>query len=587
MVLLGGCDETALPTGPPSGTRDDPTKPSFGRQKVQDQRYVAGIAIPHLILPRATGGDGTLTYRLTPVPPGLSFNASARTLSGVPANTGSHPLKYRVEDADGDTAELSFRIDADPLTTIYWASGAAVRRSDMNSIEVESVVTNDPFIVYLAVDHDSAEPALYYVDFTPDFSPVGIGGNRIRRAAISGKNVRDVVTAVSGWEITAVVVDPDNGKLYWSEAHGADLSKSRIRRANVDGSAPEEIITTNSGFILRLALDADLRKLCWNELALTFSDVRLRCANIDGSARENVATGAVGTVALADGKVYWSESVDLGTSSEIRIWRALLDGSEADMIVTTSKTVYTIAVDSDTDKLYWGEADFSANVGRIRRANLDGTAAEDVMATSALSLDVAGGRLYWTDLSYTGTGIRSANLDGTDPHDIVSNRSRQFLDGIALDVIEKKMYWTEETEDRGPIVILRADLDGSTEEVVGRVERSAEFLAEHLEFDVVDRKLYWIEQSCPLAEETGGGVSFCTLGDAVIRRANLSGIKASPWRPPQRQPTPYDGAIRSSRLHPGVYLAIYLSIIIYTNSIGPIDRCVRAVRSWPRIRIIG
>ena len=37
-------------------------------------------------LPAATGGDGTLTYALSPsLPSGLSFDADARTISGTPS----------------------------------------------------------------------------------------------------------------------------------------------------------------------------------------------------------------------------------------------------------------------------------------------------------------------------------------------------------------------------------------------------------------------------------------------------------------------------------------------------------------------
>ena len=279
----------------PSEPKQDPTKPSFGNQKVPTQHYVAGVAIPHLILPQATGGDGALTYRLTPVPPGLSFNASVRTLSGVPANTGRHSLKWRVEDADGDAAELSFRIEADPLTTIYWAQDGAIRRSDMNGMEEESVVTHDPMVLYLAVDDHSTESALYYVVRTPDSSgPEGVIGNSIRRAAISGNDAEDVVTAASGWGIISIALDPDNGKLYWNEFQIDDDGRQigRIRRANFDGSATEEIITTERVGVFRLALDTDSRKLCWSEINLiTGADGRLRCANLDGSAPQNIVTG--------------------------------------------------------------------------------------------------------------------------------------------------------------------------------------------------------------------------------------------------------------------------------------------------------
>ncbi len=92
--------------------------PSFGDAVVADQSWTAGTAITALVLPEATGGDGTLTYRLTPAPPsGLSLDAATRTLTGTPARTqGSRQYTWTVRDADGDEATLTFAIAvaADP-----------------------------------------------------------------------------------------------------------------------------------------------------------------------------------------------------------------------------------------------------------------------------------------------------------------------------------------------------------------------------------------------------------------------------------------------------------------------------------------
>ena len=60
----------------------DDFMPSFG-DDVADQSYTVGAAIAPLVLPEATGGDGALTYDLTPdLPKGL--NRADRTISGTP-----------------------------------------------------------------------------------------------------------------------------------------------------------------------------------------------------------------------------------------------------------------------------------------------------------------------------------------------------------------------------------------------------------------------------------------------------------------------------------------------------------------------
>ena len=75
-----------------------------------EQMYTVGTAIEPLTLPAASGGDGTLTYSLSPSVPGLSFNATTRRLAGTPTTAGTHAMTYTVRDADGDTGTLSFGI---------------------------------------------------------------------------------------------------------------------------------------------------------------------------------------------------------------------------------------------------------------------------------------------------------------------------------------------------------------------------------------------------------------------------------------------------------------------------------------------
>ena len=98
---------------------------SFEEETVANQMYEAGVAIRDLVLPDATGGSGDLTYALSPLPPGLAFDAATRTLSGTPSDAVVFPEKvfylmvYEVTDADGATASLTFNIsveeeDVDP-----------------------------------------------------------------------------------------------------------------------------------------------------------------------------------------------------------------------------------------------------------------------------------------------------------------------------------------------------------------------------------------------------------------------------------------------------------------------------------------
>ena len=93
------------------------TAPAFaGGASIGAQSWTQGKAIAPLTLPAASGGNGTLTYRLDPAIPGLAINQSTRQLSGTPRSSmASTSIALRAADADqvtgsGDEASLSFNV---------------------------------------------------------------------------------------------------------------------------------------------------------------------------------------------------------------------------------------------------------------------------------------------------------------------------------------------------------------------------------------------------------------------------------------------------------------------------------------------
>ncbi|MYC70849.1 MAG: T9SS type A sorting domain-containing protein [Gemmatimonadetes bacterium] len=79
---------------------------------IDDQTYTAGAAIADLVLPEASDGTGELTYGVSALPAGLSFDAATRTLSGAPAaaTDGAVTIVYTATDEDGTTDTLTFTI---------------------------------------------------------------------------------------------------------------------------------------------------------------------------------------------------------------------------------------------------------------------------------------------------------------------------------------------------------------------------------------------------------------------------------------------------------------------------------------------
>ena len=117
--------------------------PSFGTSTIPGQSYMQNTAITTVTLPAATGGDGTLTYTLSPAAPaGLTFDATARTLSGTPTTPqAATEYTYTVTDADGETDSLTFDI------TITIAAGLSLSTTSLPLTEGGSAGT---FTVALA-----------------------------------------------------------------------------------------------------------------------------------------------------------------------------------------------------------------------------------------------------------------------------------------------------------------------------------------------------------------------------------------------------------------------------------------------------
>ena len=92
--------------------------PAFDRsERPSPPEYTRHQTIPPLVLPAASGGDGSVTYRLEPaLPAGLSFDEVTRTLSGTPTEAMLRTTYTLVAtDANGDTAQMEIKLAVSDL----------------------------------------------------------------------------------------------------------------------------------------------------------------------------------------------------------------------------------------------------------------------------------------------------------------------------------------------------------------------------------------------------------------------------------------------------------------------------------------
>jgi hypothetical protein len=120
----------------------------------------------------------------------------------------------------------------------------------------------------------------------------------------------------------------------------------------------------------------------------------------------------------------------------------------------------------------------------IERAGIDGSHRQSlefqpIGFADGLALDVARGRMYWTETS--AGAIWRANLNGTEAQTVLIDSGREPL-GIALDLAHERMYWTDSEG------VKRANLDGTGTELLSK-EEARGFIA----LDLATQQMFWAD----------------------------------------------------------------------------------------------
>ncbi len=138
------------------------------------------------------------------------------------------------------------------------------------------------------------------------------------------------------------------------------------------------------------------------------------------------------------------------------------------------------------NKMYW--TDYKAN--KILRADRDGSNVEELVDTGSIdpggiALDLIEGKMYWVGATSRYAGkIQRANLDGSEVEDVLTDLGE--IVGIALDPLNARVYWS-----RGDVWsdgIYRANMDGSN---VEKLLWATGTLG--IALDLAGDKMYWTD----------------------------------------------------------------------------------------------
>jgi Bacterial Ig domain/PASTA domain len=244
-------------------------------------------------------------------------------------------------------------------------------------------------------------------------------------------------------------------KLYWTDANWFGTAAARVSSMNVDGTEVQPLVApggVNHAFIT--ATPSAGGAIYWADSWNAGVDPSIRRANLDGTDPTTVVSGiycAFGVEVDPVGrKLYW-------TCTDDRVMRSNLDGTAMETVLTVAGAPLVaspqgIALDVANRTMYFA----NTAVGKIQRANFDGTMLTDLVTGLSsphdVALDLTARKLYWT----AGASISRANLDGSVQQPVVTGL--QYPTGLALDTEAGKLYWTS----REPGRIGRANLDGGT-----------------------------------------------------------------------------------------------------------------------------
>ncbi len=249
-----------------------------------------------------------------------------------------------------------------------------------------------------------------------------------------------------------------NGLFAQSYIFWSDVTNDNIKRSDLNGGNISSELVSSVATIRGLAVD-QINEYIYYVDNTTGANKIVR-TDLDGSNSINLVTTGISnpkSIALdvAGGKMYWT---DIGENA---IFRADLNGTNIEKIISSISQPYGIALDLINDKIYWtDQSTDDINRADLNGTNIDYSIVDGLNNPYGIALDVANNYVYW--IEQTGDLIGRAELDGLNATTLLNYSSSITARDLDIDFINGKLYWT----DTGNSRIYRCDLDGTNDEYV-------------------------------------------------------------------------------------------------------------------------
>jgi hypothetical protein len=377
---------------------------------------------------------------------------------------------------------------------VYWTEGGggqnAIRRARLSGSNPQTLRNIGFTGLMEGIALDLKNRKVYFQE------NVNIGNDTIRCMNMDGSDVR-VFKTLDGPLANPhdVEIDPGKRVLYWNQtpAHG-------IFQTNLDDPGLDPASAMEPGPALVIPPDGTSNGFHFDHVANKFyvsgADAdRIQSIKPDGSGFTTLVPGRtyvnyieVAHMLQAD-YIYWTESTRIGTFSS-RIMRALANGSSAETILTVGAAespLGGIAVDVPNGHLYCGSHSW------LFRVNVDGTCRGNLVPAlnnvGDIELDLAGGKVYWTEGSAGQNAIRRANLDGSNVETLRNIGLAGGIEGIALDINAQTVFFSQNV-NTGNDAIWLMKLNGSGASVFKTLNGPLAN-AHDVEIDPAKGTIYW------------------------------------------------------------------------------------------------